>query len=289
MMIDPLQPQQQLQEMTPPATPWQHRRPPAAPPRKRRHRPPPRTVGVVVLVGTVGLVLFVLNRHLMTNYYDTMSSTALKNLDFQPQPQPYSPWEEIEEEPDDDKPEVELRWPDQPPLPQDEDKDTRDDQVRLGAHHQQPTSSSRKPRAPTIAPTTAASTFTSSNINSKSSSRTKKMRHNSNDNNVDDDNRGDRKNATPSSPPSSSSSPTPRVVSWREQYPAQNMSDGNMMLEFFAHPTTPTNNYSSTGTRRDNEEEEDTTEVKPGGMSACLINLEDTIRLAEWIPVRTTI
>ena len=136
-MLDPLQPQQQSQQQpqvegAPPSTPWQHR-PPAAPPRRRRRHRPPRTVWVVI-VGTVGLVLFVLNRHLMMNYDTALSSTTTWDRDFQPQ----SP-REIEEEQDNDETEEELRRPDRKPLPQDDGEVSEDDvdQVRQGAHHQQ--------------------------------------------------------------------------------------------------------------------------------------------------------
>eukprot|EP00536_Pseudo-nitzschia_multiseries_P018325 jgi/Psemu1/70507/estExt_Genemark1.C_23850001 len=59
---------------------------------------------------------------------------------------------------------------------------------------------------------------------------------------------------------------------------ATKMDDGNLLMEFFhGHNTifdssSPSSSSSSSGSRNKD------------GMSACLIQLEDTIRLAEWIP-----
>jgi hypothetical protein len=88
------------------------------------------------------------------------------------------------------------------------------------------------------------------------------------------------KNSTGSkhfSPPSSSSSSSSIV--WRN-YNASEMSDGNLMLEFFTN-----------GDNNDDENKNKNTTIHTNelGFSACLFNLEDTIRLVEWIPYHYTV
>lgn len=59
------------------------------------------------------------------------------------------------------------------------------------------------------------------------------------------------------------------------------MSDGNLNIEFFSNNN---NNVANNGENKSNK----TRTTKELGMSACLFNLEDTIRLAEWIPYHYT-
>ena len=80
----------------------------------------------------------------------------------------------------------------------------------------------------------------------------------------------------------------PRMIQWRNNYyNGRKMTDGNVVIEFFSSKNKSSNN--SDGDDNDDDVVTSTTATTVGGMSACLINLEDTIRLAELITYHYTI